>query len=96
MTYGLPATGWTNNLLAYVDPWKGSVTTVGWQGTGWKIAMPSLLDLPDEAEDAGFSAVAFTQSMRAYLMCPSMGEIHEFVVNSTDTTMWQWQTTVKL
>lgn len=96
MTYGAAETGWTKNLLAYVDPWKGSVTTVSWEGIEWKVAVPILHNLPDGVEDLGFSAVAFTQEMRVYLMCPGMGSIHEFTVSSDDTTEWTWQEEVSL
>lgn len=96
MTWGTAATGWANNLLAYVDPWKGSVTSVGWQGTEWKVAVPTMHNLPDGIEDAGFSSVAFTQGMRAYLMCPAMGEIHEFTISTDDTTDWNWSASVTL
>lgn len=94
MTYGAATTGWTNNLLAYIDPWKGGVTSANWQGVEWKITVPTLRDSPDGVVDAGFSSVALTQSMRVYLMCPAMGEIHEFTFNATDPTEWTWQETI--
>lgn len=70
------------------------MTTVNWQGSEWKVAVPTLHDVPNGVEDAGFSSVALTQEMRVYLMCPSMGEIHEFSVNATDPTEWNWQESI--
>lgn len=72
------------------------MTSVNWQGDEWKVAVPTLRGAPDGLDDAGFSAVAMTQTMHVYLMCPSMGEIHEFVVNATDPTEWEWTESITL
>lgn len=93
MTYGEPLVGWDNNLLTYVDPAVGGLTTVNWVASqgNWTVAAPRLTGSPDGLLDAGFSAVAETQAMKIYVFSPSRGEIHQYGTNITDAYEWVWE-----
>lgn len=97
LTYGSDMTGWTSNLLTYICPMDGSLTSINWAPTSeWKTQAPSLDNSPDGLVKAGFSSVAQTQEMKIYLVSPSNGEIHEYTTNATDPFVWSWTDKVDL
>lgn len=91
LTYGNATTGWSNNLLAYINPWKGILQTANWQGAGWVLDTPSLNGAPNGLQSAGFSAIALTQEMKIFLMSPSTGAIHSFTTTGDNPSNWTWQ-----
>ncbi|KAJ4385794.1 hypothetical protein N0V93_010225 [Gnomoniopsis smithogilvyi] len=95
LTYGTDQTGWNNNLLAWVDPFKGQLQAANFRnGGGWTVKVPTLDGSPQGLVDGGFSTVAMTQAMRIYVFSPVKGEIHEYSTNSSNVLEWTWQTTV--
>lgn len=97
LTYGSTTTGWTSNLMTYVCPVDGALTSINWTpGTTWKEQEPSLSGSPSGLVEAGFSAVAHTQAMVMYVLSPDKGEIHEYAANSSDAFSWAWKDKVDL
>lgn len=99
LTYGTGQgeKGWNNNLLAWIDPHKGSLQAANFINAGqWYIDAPKLDGNPKKVDDDGFSAIAMTQSMKIYLLHPKTEEIHEYSTNSTTALEWVWQETVNV
>lgn len=99
LTYGLNggADGWTNILMSWIDPLKGTLQAANYvQQRAYTVAAPVLAASPQGVVEAGFSVVAMTQSMKVFLLSPSMGQIHEYSVNTTSAFTWTWQTAVPM
>ncbi|KAF3766882.1 hypothetical protein M406DRAFT_69060 [Cryphonectria parasitica EP155] len=90
-TFGTDGSGLTNNVVTFIDPFKGALTTAAWKPQGdWVVAGPQLSGGPIDLEEQGFSSVAQTQETKVYLYSPGKSEIHEYAVNSTDVFVWTW------
>lgn len=95
MTYGTDKDGWNNNLLVWIDPFKGQMQAANFvNGAGWTLKEPTLDGSPQGLVEGGFSAVAMTQDMKIYVLSPSQGEIHEYSTNSSNALEWVWQMAV--
>lgn len=98
LTYAPTSTsGWTSNLLTYIDPCTGELTSANWQPSNdWKVNQPQYNGGPDDLVKEGFSSAANTQAMKVYVFSPKKGEIHEYATNSTNVFAWEWKDKVDL
>lgn len=95
LTYGSGTSGWNNNLLAWIDPFKGELQAANFlNGANWTVKEPTLDGSPQGLVKGGFSSVAMTQDMKIYVFSPIKGEIHEYSTNSSNAFEWVWQTMV--